>query len=85
MSDRRSTLPASLPPRGLSRETAAEYVGVSPRLFDAMVEDGRMPRPKRVNARVIWDRIELDRSFAALPNDAGEAGDAGDVWSRAAV
>ena len=62
-------LPSSLAPRGLSRTRSAGYVGVSPTLFDMMVDDGRMPRPKRVNARKIWDRTALDEAFAALPDD----------------
>ena len=64
-------LPHSLAPRGLSREQAAAYVGVSPSLFDTLVKDGRMPAPKRINARTVWDRLQLDTAFAALPsNDA---------------
>jgi len=71
MKNREAVLPISLPPRGLSREQGDEYVGVSPSLFDEMVKDGRMPAPKHVNARRVWDRLELDASFAALPgNDA---------------
>ncbi|MDX2265390.1 MAG: hypothetical protein NW215_10510 [Hyphomicrobiales bacterium] len=77
-------LPPSLAPRGLSRTQAAAYVGVSPSLFDAMVADGRMPKPKRVNARVIWDRHALDAAFAALPNEDGEGEDAADAWSAVA-
>jgi predicted DNA-binding transcriptional regulator AlpA len=66
-----SALPQSLAPRGLSREQAAAYVGVSASLFDMLVKDGRMPGPKRINARAVWDRIELDEAFTALPgNDA---------------
>ena len=61
-------LPPSLAPRGLSRAEAASYVGVSPSLFDQMVQDGRMPGPKTVNSRVIWDRIRLDQCFDALPD-----------------
>jgi predicted DNA-binding transcriptional regulator AlpA len=57
--------PAGLP-RGLSRQAAAEYIGVGTTLFDAMVKDGRMPRPFRVGARVIWDRQRLDAAFDAL-------------------
>jgi predicted DNA-binding transcriptional regulator AlpA len=56
----------SLTPRGLSRTEAAAYVGVSPSLFDAMVKDGRMPRPKRINSRTVWDRHLLDQAFEAL-------------------
>jgi predicted DNA-binding transcriptional regulator AlpA len=54
-------------PRGLSRIDAASYVGISPSLFDEMVKDGRMPPPKMINARVIWDRRQLDVAFDALP------------------
>jgi predicted DNA-binding transcriptional regulator AlpA len=54
-------------PRGLSRTEAAFYVGVSPTLFDQMVKDGRMPSPKRINTRTVWDKRQLDEAFAALP------------------
>ena len=62
-------LPASLAPRGLSREQSAEYIGVKHTLFDEMVKDRRMPAPKRINSRTIWDRLALDEAFAALPSD----------------
>ena len=65
--DSANVLPASLPPRGLNRVEAAAYVGVSPTLFDEMVRDRRMPKPKRANARAIWDRLSLDHAFVALP------------------
>jgi predicted DNA-binding transcriptional regulator AlpA len=81
---RREVLPTSLPPRGLSRVEAAAYVGVSPSLFDQMVADRRMPKPKRINARRVWDRIQLDAAFSALPND-GEEDRADDVWNRCAA
>jgi len=74
-------LPVGVPPRGLSREQAAEYVGVSPTKFDQMVADGRMPKPKRIEVRVIWDRLQLDTAFAALPDE----NDRDDAWSRAAL
>lgn len=64
-------LPQSLPPRGLSRVEAAQYIGVSPSLFDQMVEDGRMPKPKPINARKVWDRLKLDQAFEALPDTGG--------------
>lgn len=72
MSDRRAALPPSLPPRGLSRAEAAAYIGVSARMFDAMVGDGRMPGPKRIGARTVWDRHALDNAFSALPDSADE-------------
>ncbi|MDI7860948.1 hypothetical protein MRS76_03180 [Rhizobiaceae bacterium n13] len=57
----------SYPPRGLGREEAARYVGVGTTKFDEMVADRRMPRPKRIDGRVIWDRISLDVAFSELP------------------
>jgi hypothetical protein len=59
---------AIYPPRGMSRIEASAYVGVSPGLFDVMVGDGRMPGPKLINTRTVWDRFALDRAFEALPD-----------------
>ena len=65
-----SCLPPSLAPRGLSRMQAAEYIGVGVTKFDEMVGDGRMPRPKRIDGRVVWDRVKLDEAFDALDDEA---------------
>jgi hypothetical protein len=46
-----------------------------------MVADGRMPKPKRIDGRVVWDRLLLDTAFAALPDE----NDRDDVWSKVAV
>jgi hypothetical protein len=59
-----------IPRRGLSRQEAAMYLGVSAHKFDQMVIDGRMPGPKRIDARKIWDVHELDLAFDALPGEA---------------
>lgn len=56
-------------PRGLNRDEAARYIGVGNTKFDEMVADGRMPRPKRVDGRVIWDRLKLEAAFSDLPDD----------------
>ena len=55
-------------PRGLNRLAAAYYIGIGATLFDAMVSDGRMPKPKLINNRKVWDRRELDNAFERLPN-----------------
>jgi hypothetical protein len=47
---------------------AAAYIGVSPTKFDELVRDGRMPMPKRIDARTIWDHKKLDAAFEALPD-----------------
>ena len=62
----------SYPPRGLSREEAARYVGVGITKFDQMVADRRMPKPKKVDGRVIWDRLKLEAAFGELPGDDEE-------------
>lgn len=81
---RPSALPLSLPPRGLSREASAAYIGVSVGKFDEMVADGRMPAPKRIDARKLWDRDALDLAFWALPDDgAGDGAGAANPWDGA--
>ena len=60
------------PPRGLNREEAARYVGIGTSLFDRLVQEGRMPKPKHIGKRVVWDRLKLDAAFADLDEDDGE-------------
>ena len=57
---------------GLSRETAARFVGVSPTTFDGLVADGLMPSPRRIRRRKLWDRRELEAAFDQLPHDGGD-------------
>lgn len=64
-------------PRGLSRDEAARYVGVGVTLFDELVADGRMPKPKLINRRVLWDRLALDACFTDLPSATNN------VWDTA--
>lgn len=59
--------PSWFTPRGFSRTQAAAYVGVSPSLFDEMIKDTRMPSPRLINTRTVWDRVEIDLAFDALP------------------
>jgi predicted DNA-binding transcriptional regulator AlpA len=53
----------------LSRAEAAEYIGVGVSLFDQMVTDGRMPKPKLINSRKVWHRDRVDEAFAELPEE----------------
>lgn len=66
---RGDVLPLSLPPIGISREQSAAFVGVGVTLFDEMVADGRMPGPKYINTRAVWDVDELRLAFKALPSN----------------
>lgn len=80
MDKKPSALPSNLPPRGLSRTEAAAYIGVSPSLFDILVKDGEMPRPKAIRSRRIWDRWQVDKSFSA--SDGGDPDDTEDWEPR---
>lgn len=61
------------PPRGLNRDDAVRYIGLGAGTFDSMVNDGRMPRPKIIDDRLIWDREHLDAAFTALVSDDSPA------------
>ena len=61
-------------PRSLPRTLAALYVDCSPGTFDTMVKEGDMPKPKRLRSKKVWDRIELDEAFEALPRDGEDEG-----------
>ena len=60
------------PPRLLSHDEAARYISVSPKQFDRLVDDGIMPRPKRLGAgRIVWDRVAIDIAAGDLPERDG--------------
>lgn len=76
---RHDALPPNLPPRGLSRAAAAQYVGVSPSKFDELVANGQMPRPFSIGARRLWDLRALDLAIDALAETVAEANE----WDEA--
>jgi excisionase family DNA binding protein len=67
-----------VPRRGLSREEAAMYVGVSAAKFDEMIKDGRMPEPRLIDSRKVWDVRQLDLAFDDLPCQNAPAGNSWD-------
>jgi excisionase family DNA binding protein len=58
--------------RGLDESEAAVYLSLSPSFFRKLVEEKRMPRPRIIGSRRIWDVEELDLAFKALPREGGE-------------
>jgi hypothetical protein len=60
---------ASLPRRGLSREEAAMYLGISGSTFDDMRASGQIESPRLIKGRKLWDIRELDKAFDALPRE----------------
>jgi predicted DNA-binding transcriptional regulator AlpA len=64
---------------GLGEVEAAAAIGISASKFRALVNDGRMPLPRRIDGRTVWDVDELRAAFKALPHD-GESEKA-DSWA----
>jgi excisionase family DNA binding protein len=58
-----------LVPRGLSADEAARYIGIGRTKFDELVDRGKMPKPKRIDGRIVFDRYALDAAFTDLPED----------------
>lgn len=73
----------AVPRRGLSRQEAARYVGISTTTFDKLVHEGKMPQPFRIGARTIWDLRKLDAAFDVLsgPEEVDSFAD-WEEWSR---
>jgi predicted DNA-binding transcriptional regulator AlpA len=69
-------------PRGLSADEAARYIGVGLTMFDELVAARKMPRPKRVGSRVVYDRFEVDAAFSDL--DAAPTNRIDELLSRTA-
>jgi hypothetical protein len=70
---------AELIPRGMRREPAARYVGVSPTKFDDWVRRRLMPQGYRIDGVVLWDRLELDECFDALKDTVGSRNELDDA------
>lgn len=66
MNRRPTNRAATQPRRGLDHDEAALFVGVSQAVFDAMVDDGRLPSPVEFNGEHVWDLVQLDRAMDRL-------------------
>ena len=53
--------------RGFNLSEAAEYIGVGTTKFDDLVNQRRMPQPREIDTRTVWDVCELDEYFDQLP------------------
>ena len=60
------------PRRGLRRHEAAAYVGLGPSMFDKMVKDGVLPKPKKFGSASVWDMRLLDQVFGDPPPNAND-------------
>ena len=61
---------------GLGEPEAAAATGISASKFRVLVTQKRMPSPRRLDGRNIWDVDELRAAFKALPHiDESEKAD----------
>lgn len=77
---RYDALPPSLPPRGLTREAAAAFVGLSLAAFDSARARGSYPGPTLPGGR--YDRMLLENAadrLSGLGKEA-EASSELDIW-----
>ena len=58
--------------RGFNRSEAADYIGVGTIKFDDLVDQRRMPQPREIDKRTVWDVCELDEYFEKLPQRGDE-------------
>lgn len=61
----------SLPRFALRRDEAAASLAISPSLFDTWVEQGRMPKGRRIGGVMLWDAERVRLAWLALA-DADE-------------
>lgn len=57
---------ATQPRRGLDRDEAAIFIGVTLATFDQMVSDGRLPKPSEFDGELVWDLVQVDRAMDRL-------------------
>jgi hypothetical protein len=85
MSRPKAQIAARLPVRrGLDENEAAVYLSISPSLFRELVAANRMPRPRLLNTRRVWDIEELDIAFKAMPREAVPEDQGDDTWADVA-
>jgi predicted DNA-binding transcriptional regulator AlpA len=68
MTSRREILPRLPIVFGLSEEEAAAAVGISSSKFRELVKSRRMPPPRRIDGRLVFDVDELREAFKAMPH-----------------
>ena len=54
-------------PIAVGREGAAALLSIAPSTFDDLVAKGRMPQPREIGRRVLWDTDEIRDYFRRIP------------------
>jgi len=56
----------SYPPRGMRVDRAAAYLGISKSKFLQLVDQGRLPKPVRIDGITTWDRLDIDVAYEGM-------------------
>jgi len=75
MTTRREVMPLLPVIFGLGEQGAAAAIGISASKFRLLVNERRMPSPRRLDGRKIWDVDELRAAFKALLHEDDEEAD----------
>jgi hypothetical protein len=65
---------------GLSETEAAAAIGISATKFRELRKARRMPDPRKIDSRLVYDVDELRAAFKAMPHDGDETSGI-DTWS----
>jgi predicted DNA-binding transcriptional regulator AlpA len=79
LTTRREVMPFLPVVFGLGEPEAAAAIGISVSKFRTLVNGKRMPSPRRLDGRNIWDVDELRAAFKALPHSDEE--EMPDTWA----
>lgn len=60
------------PPRAFRAERAAAYLAMGKSKFLELVDEGRLPRPVRIDGITTWDRLELDAAYEQMKREETE-------------
>ena len=60
-------LPPGIIPFAVSRDTGAALLGISGGTFDKLVRAGKLPEPREVESRILWDAKEIEAAWRAMP------------------
>ena len=70
---RKAEAPRVTAPIGMDDESAAAHLSISRSHFRKLVNEGVMPRPRKLGKLRIWDREQLEQWFRELPVDGDQA------------
>jgi predicted DNA-binding transcriptional regulator AlpA len=60
------------PPRAFRADRACAYLGMGKSKFLSLVDQGRLPKPVRIDGMTTWDRLELDAAYEAMKQEETE-------------